>query len=338
MVTDFFKINNMTLSLPKNKKFIFTIIDDTDDAFLDKIKPVYDLLYTNNLRTTKTVWVNKVRDGDRSKGDSLEDSNYKKFILDIQNKGFEIALHNVGSGDYKRNEIISGLNKYKEILGDFPKLHVNHSYNPDNIYCGSKRFSFPFNLIVKTMYSNYNNFFGEIRGSDYFWGDYHKKHIKYSRNYEIDNINTLQVNPYMPYKDKKYDEFCNFWYSSTFASNQWMFNKMVNKRTINKLEKEGGVCILYTHLGYFYKNGEIDKEFKKTIEYLGQKESALFLTVGETMKLLQKNKLEKKINDYIPFWSKKRLEFLSLKTRIKYRYFVKKDDYHFKKSSTYIND
>ena len=112
---------------------------------------------------------------------------------------------------------------------------------------------------------------------------------------------------------------------------------MVNRRSINKLEKEGGVCILYTHLGYFYKNGEIDKEFKKTIEYLGQKESALFLTVGETMKLLRKNKLQKNINDYIPFWAKKRLEFLSLKTRIKYRYFVKKDDYHFKKSSNYIN-
>tara|TARA_B110001450_G_C17668082_1_gene500694 strand:+ start:16986 stop:17969 length:984 start_codon:yes stop_codon:yes gene_type:complete len=325
----------MTLKLPGNKKFIFTIIDDTDDAFTEKIKPVYDILHENGLKTTKTVWVNPVRDHDRSKGDSLADQDYRSFVLDIQKKGFEIALHNVGSGSYKRDEIINGIEKYKNILGNYPKLHVNHSYNPDNIYCGSKRFSFPFNWIVKKMYSQYNSFYGEVKGSIYFWGDLHKKHIKYSRNYEIDDINTYKINPYMPYRDKKYDEFCNYWYSSTFASNQWMFNRMVNKKSIDKLEEEGGICILYTHLGYFYKNGEVDKGFKSIVEYLGSKENGLYIPVGEVMKLLKKNKMSEKKDSYIPYWQKKKLEFLSLKTRIKYRFFIKKDDYHFKKSKIY---
>lgn len=325
----------MNLNLPNGKKFIFTIIDDTDDAFSETIKPVYDILFENGLKTTKTVWVYPVRDTERSKGDSLEVPDYRAFVLDIQNKGFEIALHNVGSGSYKRNEIIKGIETYKTILGDYPKLHVNHSYNPDNIYCGNKRFSFPFNLIVKKLYSQYDAFFGEVKGSEYFWGDLHKKHIKYSRNYEIDNINTLKVNPYIPYRDKKYDEFCNYWYSSTFASNQWMFNKIVNKKSIDKLEKEEGVCILYTHLGYFYKDGKVDEGFKKAIEYLGSKESGLFLPVGEVMEILKKQKEQDNKDDYIPYWFKKKMDFLSLKTRIKYRFFIKKDDYHFKKSKIY---
>jgi len=325
------------IRFPEGKKFIFTIVDDTDDAFFETIKPVYDVLFQNGLRTTKTVWVKPVRDHKISKGDCLERTEYRDFILDLKHKGFEIALHNVGSGDYKRQEIIDGIDKYKNIIGQYPELHINHSYNPDNIYCGSKRFSFPLDLLVKKMYSQYNSFYGEIKDSKYFWGDLHKKIIKYSRNYEIDDINTLKKNPFMPYKDKQYEEFCNYWYSSTFASNQWMFNKMVNKESIDRLEKEGGVCILYTHLGYYYKKGKVDEGFKKAIEYLGAKKTGYFMPVGEVMDFLLKNKIENNIPEYIPFWFKKRIELHSLLTRIKYRYLIKKDDYHFKLSKDYID-
>lgn len=328
----------MKVKLPNNKKFIFTIIDDTDDAYTDSIVPVYDILFKNGLRTTKTVWVYPVRDIGISKGDSLQDQDYRNFILDIKGKGFEIALHNVGSGEFFREEILKGLDDYKKILGDLPNIHVNHSYNPDNIYCGSKRFSFPFNLIVKKMYSQYNNFFGELKNSKYFWGDLHKKLIRYSRNYEIDNINTFKVNPYMPYKDKKYEEYCNYWYSSTFAPNQLVFNKIVTKDSVDRLEKEGGICILYTHLGYYFKNGAVDEGFKKMIEYIGKKDTGLFLPVTDVLNLLLDQKKINQTPEYLPFIKKNILEFLSLVTRIKYRYFVKIDDFHFKQTKTYNND
>jgi hypothetical protein len=323
------------IKFPDNKKFIFTIIDDTDDAYLETIKPVYDLLYENGLRTTKTVWVYPVRDPERSKGDSLQRPEYKEHILDLQKKGFEIAMHNVGSGDFERPEIIEGIKTFENIFGQTPKHHVNHSYNPDNIYCGSKRFSFPLNLVVKKMYSQYDSFFGEMKDSKHFWGDLHKKHITYGRNYEIDQLNTFGKNPYMPYKDKVYDEFANYWYSSTFASNQWMFNQRVNKKTIDQLEKDGGICILYTHLGYYHKNGKIDEGFQKAIEYLGAKKTGWYIPVNEVLDFLMEKKMENGTAEYIPFWFKKRLEVHSLITRIKYRYFVKKDDYHFKLSDEY---
>jgi len=328
------------IKLPGNKKFIFTIIDDTDDSYVPHIEEVYDVLYKNGLRTTKTLWVYPVRDPERSKGECLQDEKYKEFVLDLQRKGFELGLHNVGSGDYSREEIIKGLAEYEEILGEKPNIHVNHSYNPDNIYCGPKRFSFPFNLIVKYLYSNYSNFSGEIKSSKNYWADIHKRIIKYSRNYEIDDINTIKRNKYMPYKDKKYEAYCNYWYSSTFAPNQWMFNYMVTEESIDRLEIEGGICILYTHLGYYHKNGKVDEGFKKMISYIGKKETGLFIPVSEVLDLLQERKKEKNIPEYLPAFKKILLEYNSLKTRIKYRFFKKIDDYHFKQSDEYneIND
>ena len=38
---------------------------------------------------------------------------------------------------------------------------------------------------------------------------------------------------------------------------------------------------------------------------------------------------------YLPFWFKKYIELHSLKTRIKYRYLIKQDDFHFKQSKIY---
>ena len=61
-----------SIQLPENKKFAFTIIDDTDDAFCNNIVPIYDILYENKLKTTKTVWVYPPRDISESKGVSLQ--------------------------------------------------------------------------------------------------------------------------------------------------------------------------------------------------------------------------------------------------------------------------
>lgn len=43
-------------------KFYFSIIDDTDDATYENIKPVYDFLYDKDIFITKTVWVYPVLD------------------------------------------------------------------------------------------------------------------------------------------------------------------------------------------------------------------------------------------------------------------------------------
>lgn len=47
----------MKFQWPNNKKFAFTIIDDTDNGTVENTKPVYDFLYKKGIITTKTVWV-----------------------------------------------------------------------------------------------------------------------------------------------------------------------------------------------------------------------------------------------------------------------------------------
>ena len=45
-----------SLDFPEGRKFAFTILDDTDDATVENVRPVYDLLTELGFRTTKTVW------------------------------------------------------------------------------------------------------------------------------------------------------------------------------------------------------------------------------------------------------------------------------------------
>ena len=83
------------IRFPDGKKFAFTIVDDTDLATLERIKPLYDVMYAAGLRTTKTVWVVEHSDDPEytDKGATLRDPVYRAFILDLKSKGFEIALH-----------------------------------------------------------------------------------------------------------------------------------------------------------------------------------------------------------------------------------------------------
>lgn len=314
--------------LPKNKRFAFTIVDDTDDAFLENIRPVYDFLTDRRMFITKTVWVYPPRDTE-SKGDSLQNRDYLRYVLELKHRGFEIALHNVGSGAFTRNEILAGLQEYRRLIGEYPRIHINHSYNPDNIYSGDKRFGFPFNRVLRVLYPRYQNFSGEDAGSPHFWGDVHKRIIRFNRNYEFDEINLLKINPEAPYRDRRYHRYSNYWFSTVFAPNPWCFNHVVTRAAIDRLEREGGVCIMYTHLGYYMRTGEIDRGFINRIRYIASKETGLFVPVSE----LLEHMLEARAGDrYLGPLRKFKLEFLHLLTRAKYRYVNRIDDYAFKKA------
>ncbi|MDC0568425.1 hypothetical protein OAP01_10350 [Akkermansiaceae bacterium] len=313
-------------------KFTFTIIDDTDDSTLENTKPIYDFLYKKGILITKTVWVYPPRD-DHSFGDSLQRKEYLEFIKDIKEKGFEIALHNVGSGSYDRSEILNGLEEFKMLLGDYPNIHINHSYNPDSIYGGSKRFNWPFNKLVNRLYPQYAGVFeGEIKNSKYFWGDKHKDIIEYSRNHEIGTLNTTKFDPLMPYIDPKRNKYCNYWFSATFAPNQLVFNHLVNKKSINKLERENGTCILFTHLGYFMKDGKIDEGFKERIDLLSKKTNGSYIPLSLVLDNIKEKRVQNGEKPY-PKMSLPRkflMEILHLLTRIYFRKIVKIDDYSFK--------
>src|SRR3954464_4233273 len=69
---------------PDNRKFAFTILDDTDLSTIDNVGPIYQLLAELGMRTTKSVWpLASVPEG-RQGGDSLQEADYLRFVLDLQ--------------------------------------------------------------------------------------------------------------------------------------------------------------------------------------------------------------------------------------------------------------
>lgn len=262
----------MKIKWPNNKKFAFTIVDDTDNSTVENVKPVYDLLYKYGIITTKTAWVYAPRD--KFTGQYILDDKYLNFILDLENKGYEIGLHNVGSGNFERKEIIEGLELFKEKLGFHPRLQINHASNTDNIYWGSNRYQFLLSKIINLIYGDKRKYYGTNDKSKYFWGDICKKNIKYIRNYTFNNINTLKYDPLMPYIDKSKDKYSNYWFSSSDGHTVEEFNNLLKEENIDKLEHEGGACIVYTHFASNFINneGKLNEEFIKKIKYLSSKD------------------------------------------------------------------
>jgi len=267
---------------PNGCDFAFTIVDDTDGATVSNVKPVYDYLYEKGIITTKTCWVYPVRDK-IYKGECIEDESYKAFLLDLKEKGFEIGFHNAGSGGFKREETISGFEKFKDVFGDYPTLHINHSNNIENIYWGSNRFSGIIKLIYKLKRNSILSL-GHDENSEYFWGDLCKKHIKYVRNRTFNGINTLKEDKRLVYREKGKEEFSNYWFSSSDGMRLKPFLELLTKENIDKLEKEKGLCIVYTHFAYDFvdENGNLNEEFKKAIDYIASK-NGWFVPAGEIL-------------------------------------------------------
>ena len=78
------------------------------------------------LRATKTVWPVASLGNPVDGGQSLGDSGYRDFILDLKEKGFEIALHGVWGESAVRDSVNYGLERFKEIIGYAPRLHANY--------------------------------------------------------------------------------------------------------------------------------------------------------------------------------------------------------------------
>ena len=263
------------MEFPNGKRFAFTIFDDTDEATVSNVKPVYDLLCEAGLRTTKSAWVFPTRG--RIGGQCLQDEDYREFVLDLQNRGFEIGLHSVGDGAFSRAEIIRGIEQFERIVGHSPKVHTNHVSNPDNIYWLDDRFEWPFNVAYRGIYRWLRGRSavcgGSTEGSDFFWGDVFKRKVKYIRNLTFNEIDTLACDPRMPYQCKRKSTYSNYWFSSSDGDTVREMNALLSPENCDRLEKHGGVCIAYTHFAYGFVNsqGQLHPEFEKNIRYLAAK-------------------------------------------------------------------
>jgi len=282
------------LSFPGGKKFAFSICDDTDLSTVENIKPVYDYLYKLGLRTTKTVWVFPTNEPEAwpNRGESLTDSNYTAFILEIQKKGFEIASHGSRGGSTKRMETLESIEKFKEIIGHYPKVHINHYKNKDNLYWGVDRFDL---LPLKILYNwvqGEEEFYGHTPASEYFWGDISQACITYVVNFSFHEINITKVNPLIPYHNPK-KPYVNYWFHTSDGGDVNAFNQLLSKENLDRLESEGGVCIVYTHLAKgFCTNGVLNAATKERLQDLASR-NGWFVPASEILDYLRQNQQDK---------------------------------------------
>jgi hypothetical protein len=272
---------------PDNKAFAFTVFDDTDNATLANIGDVYALLTDLGFRTTKSVWPSQGTQLTCG-GSTLADEEYLRWILSLRDAGFEIGYHMNTCHTSARQDTAEGLDRFRNLLGHNPKTMANHAACRENIYWGAARLSgwnrFAYNLA--TGFRKAGNYRGHIDGDSLFWGNLCRDRITYCRSFVLPVTNTLRACPVMPYHDPD-RPYVNYWFASSEGPNIGSFLRRISEAEQDKLEQEGGACIMYTHFASGFQAGRsLDPHFCSLMERLSRK-NGWFVPVGTLLDYLR---------------------------------------------------
>lgn len=274
----------MTIA-PAGKRFVFTVLDDTDDATLENVQPVYALLQELGLRTTKTAWPLGCPEGSRNffAAETLQDKAYLRLVHELVDGGFELAFHGATMESSSRERTLEGLEFLWSEFGCYPRLFCNHGKNRENLYWGPGRFSTPgLRTLSRALMSPGNDFEGDREGSKFFWGDVCRDVIQYVRNFTFEGLNVLTVDPCTPYHVAS-TPYVRYWFSTADAPDVEAFNRVVSRGRIDQLEQDGGACIISTHFGKgFVKDGRLNSVTEDLLRYLAGK-SGWFVPVSAVL-------------------------------------------------------
>jgi hypothetical protein len=277
---------------PEGKRFAFTVFDDTDGATLENVRMAYAFLADCGLRTTKSVWTVA---GDPQRGtfaaQTCEDAPYLQWLRNLQAQGFEIAAHSCTWHGLPRNEIRAALDRFAALFGHYPATMANHTGVEDSMYWGNARLTgwrvLLYNLLTRLRHRG--TYRGHLEGDAHFWGDLCQERIKYFRNFTFRDINTLKACPFMPYHDST-KPYVNHWFASSDGHNIDSFNDCISEFNQDRLEEEGGACIMYTHFASgFQENGGLNAKFQRLVRRLSRKNGWFVPVVTLLDHLLQIN-------------------------------------------------
>ena len=257
---------------PDGKAFAFTVFDDPDGQSLAGSELVYGLLADLGFRTTKAVWpVGPVRERN-SGGDTCASVPFRRHAVALKARGFEIAYHLAAPHSSAREETIDALDRFRDYFGTPPVSMANH-YNREAIYWGASRLSGAARCLYHTVTlgRSAGRYRGHVQGSPYFWGDVCQAQIRYCRNFVFRDINTLRACPQMPYHNPMHP-WMNFQFASTEGDQCAAFLAAINEAAQDRLESEGGACIMYTHFGLgFEDRGRAVPRFRDLMQRMSRK-------------------------------------------------------------------
>lgn len=260
----------MAISWPEGKRFAFTIFDDTDLATEENVQDVYALLAELGFRTTKSVWPLKGKEKPLIGGSTCEDPAYLRWLYRLQKMDFEIGYHLATYHSSTRDETIRGIDRFKELFGHDPISMANHADCIESMYWGNHRLTGINSVLydVQTQFRNRGRFRGHIEGDRHFWGDVCRERVMYVRNFVFKDINTLKACRFMPYYDED-RPYVRQWFASSEGADVRSFVSTVSERNQDRLEAEGGACIMYTHFAKgFFDNGALHAGFRELMHKL----------------------------------------------------------------------
>ena len=263
------------VSWPGGKTFAFTVFDDTDSQTFECAQTVYEFLADLGLRTTKSMWVLPGSQPPQDPGACGEGTpEYVAWLQGLLRRGFEIALHTAAPTTSTRAETLRAFERFAEWFGQYPQSFANHYASRENIYFGDARLTggnrLAYNLL--TGFRNRNQFSGHVEGDPLYWGDACRRHVRYVRNFVFPGINTLAECPWMPYHDPA-RPLVNHWFASTEGAAAPAFLERLSEQNQDRLESQGGACIMYTHFGLgFRERGELVPRFRQLMQRLSRKD------------------------------------------------------------------
>jgi hypothetical protein len=243
---------------------------------------IYAFLNDLGIHTTKGVWPNGPHDVPSDPGETCANPGYVECMRELQELGFEIGYHNATAHTSDREHTLRGLDRFKNFFGHDPVTMSNHFYSQEGIYFGSDRLTGLYRRLYGLALKN-EPFLGHVPGQKLFWGDLCKQRIRYVRNFAFSDINTLKVCPWMPYYDSS-KPYVNYWYCSAEGANIDSAITTLSEANQDRLEEEGGACILYVHFGHYFcdDNGAIHPRFRTLMTRLSKK-NGWFRPVGTVL-------------------------------------------------------
>jgi hypothetical protein len=252
---------------PEEKKFAFSLLSGIKNVPAATLRPVYRLLEELGLRCTQVVSSFAAPQG---AGCSLDDSEFREFIVELNERGFEIGWAGACAESSERARTIEGLERFREVIGRYPRVYVNHALRRENLYWGNDRIDQPLLKAVlhRAAPTPSGYFQGHLESSAFWWGDVCQQRLDYVLNLTFDDVNLTRINPSMPYHDPSRPSV-RYWFSASDAADCSDFNQLLRPDRQQKLERDGGYCIVATDLSRgFVRNHEVERLARKRFEAL----------------------------------------------------------------------
>jgi len=279
---------------PFGRSFAVCLLDDTDLAVLDEIRPVYDRLDHYGIRATKTVWPLRAEPSPGARNvdlvaHTLADAEYRRYCQTLQRRGCELAMHTASGGSNTRERTILGYRVFEDAFGQPPATNIMHGRNRENVYWGEACAPMPgLGRLVRIFEPT--RFEGHLPDSPYFWGDICREKTRYVRVFETLAADTLAFDPATPYHEPR-KPWVNYWFAASYGAGVRLF-QLLRPEAIDAMRRRRGASIIHLYCRHYGVPGSSGAEgvhprFERLLRYLAAQPDGWYVPVVELLDRLR---------------------------------------------------